>query len=326
MLTDSEYLKFEEGFYKPLFRNYIEFKRGKGEKVAHSTLVRLRKLNKRLNAYHTERITQQMVTEILAPEAGQSEIERFYLTSSLRQFCCFLDMLGYETVQVPPRYMRCPHCEFRPYIFSDEELSRIVTAADRLPSAHRTNAHKRIYPVLVRILMGTGMRIGEAIALERQDVDCKHGIIKVINGKNNVSRYIPVSESLKEILRGYAEGLNMSEGGKPFFPSSYTEGFMSYDAMKYMFPKIFKAAGITTRDGQKPTIHSIRHTFCTKSLSRMLEDGMDLYTAVPILAAYVGHVNYADTEKYIHFTEQDHEGFVRDELSLERLIPEVANE
>ena len=58
----------------------------------------------------------------------------------------------------------------------------------------------------------------------------------------------------------------------------------------------------------------------------MLESGMDVYTAAPILAAYVGHVNYMDTEKYIHFTEQGHEDFVQKESSLGSLFPEVCNE
>ena len=58
----------------------------------------------------------------------------------------------------------------------------------------------------------------------------------------------------------------------------------------------------------------------------MLNEGMDLYTAVPILAAYVGHVNYADTEKYIHFTEQDYENFISKESFLGMIIPEVLDE
>ena len=58
----------------------------------------------------------------------------------------------------------------------------------------------------------------------------------------------------------------------------------------------------------------------------MLDGGMDIYTAVPILAAYVGHVNYADTEKYIHFTEQDYADFISKEAFLGTLIPEVPDE
>lgn len=325
MIDDKEFQKFEDGFFKPLFEKFITFKRSKGEKVAQSTLLRLKKLNSRLNSYHTEVITQQMVTEILRPEESLSEIERAYMVSSLRQFCDFLCILGYESAQVSPRYMRSPRCEFRPYIFSNEELRQIASAADNLPASRRTNSHQQTYPVLTRLLMGTGMRIGETLALTRGDVDCDNGIIHVRNGKNGVSRYIPVSESLQIVLNDYSKSIDISERKKPFFVSSYTGEAMSYDAMKYLFPKIFKMAGITERAGRKPTIHSIRHTFCTRSLAQMLDKGMDIYTAIPLLAAYVGHVNYADTEKYIHFTEQDHESFIKEESILGALIPEVPN-
>ena len=315
-----------KSFFKPYFAKFIEFKRGKGEKVAQSTMIRLRKLNNSLNCYNVSHISEQMVEELLAPRGGLSESERQYMTSSLRQFCSFLTLLGIDAAIVPPKYMRAARSEFRPYIFSDNELHRLASAADALPPARRSSVHQQVYPVLVRLLIGTGMRIGEVLALTRADVDPSNGVINVINGKNGVSRYIPVADSLKKILHDYAETIDMAEGNKPFFTSSYTGEHLTYSAMKYMFPKMFRAAGIYMADGKTPNIHSIRHTFCTRSLEKMLESGMDVYTAVPILAAYVGHVNYMDTEKYIHFTEQGHEDFVQKESSLGSLFPEVGNE
>lgn len=326
MINDKEFLKFEEGFFKPYFAKFIEFKRSKGEKVAQSTMIRLRKLNNSLNCYNVSHISEQMVEELLAPRGGLSESERQYMTSSLRQFCSFLTLLGIDAAIVPPKYMRAARSEFRPYIFSDNELHRLASAADALPPARRSSVHQQVYPVLVRLLIGTGMRIGEVLALTRADVDPSNGVINVINGKNGVSRYIPVADSLKKILHDYVETIDMAEGNKPFFTSSYTGEHLTYSAMKYMFPKMFRAAGIYMADGKTPNIHSIRHTFCTRSLEKMLESGMDVYTAVPILAAYVGHVNYMDTEKYIHFTEQGHEDFVQKESSLGSLFPEVGNE
>jgi integrase len=87
---------------------------------------------------------------------------------------------------------------------------------------------------------------------------------------------------------------------------------------------MYGIAGVRTAGGGRPRIHDIRHSFCTKSLERMLEAGMDLYTALPILSAYVGHVNLVDTERYIHFTEQHYDGFIQKEMRLARLVPEVA--
>ena len=320
------YIKSEEGFFKPYFEKFIEFKRGKGEKVASSTLIRFRKLNNSLNQYQTNQISEKMIRELLAPRNGLSEIERQYMASNLRQFCSFLVLLGVNAAAVPPKYMKITRCEFRPYIFSDEELLRLVVVADSLSPSYRTKSHQQIYPVLVRMLIGTGMRIGEVLALKREDVDPINGVVKVINGKNGVSRYIPVSDSLKMVLSSYAETIDMSDEDKPFFISSYTGGHLTYDAMKYMFPKMFKAADIYMADGKTPNIHSIRHTFCTRSLEKMLDSGMNIYTAIPILAAYVGHVNYMDTEKYIHFTERGHKDFIEKEASLGSIFPEVIDE
>ena len=326
MINDKEFLKFEEGFFKPYFEKFIEFKRGKGEKVASSTLIRFRKLNNSLNQYQTNQISEKMIRELLAPRNGLSEIERQYMASNLRQFCSFLVLLGVNAAAVPPKYMKITRCEFRPYIFSDEELHRLVVVADSLSPSYRTKSHQQIYPVLVRMLIGTGMRIGEVLARKREDVDPINGVVKVINGKNGVSRYIPVSDSLKMVLSSYAETIDMSDEDKPFFISSYTGGHLTYDAMKYMFPKMFKAADIYMADGKTPNIHSIRHTFCTRSLEKMLNSGMNIYTAIPILAAYVGHVNYMDTEKYIHFTERGHKDFIEKEASLGSIFPEVIDE
>lgn len=79
MINDKEFLKFEDGFFKPYFEKFIEFKRGKGEKVASSTLIRFRKLNNSLNQYQTDQISEKMIRELLTPHNGLSEIERQYM-------------------------------------------------------------------------------------------------------------------------------------------------------------------------------------------------------------------------------------------------------
>jgi integrase len=90
-----------------------------------------------------------------------------------------------------------------------------------------------------------------------------------------------------------------------------------------MIKKIYETAGVYTPEGKLPRIHDIRHSFCTLSLNRMLDSGMSIYVAAPILSAYVGHVNLIDTEKYIHLTENSYDDFIRKEGNLKSLIPEV---
>ncbi len=109
------------------------------------------------------------------------------------------------------------------------------------------------------------------------------------------------------------------------FTSPLTGSFYSDATVRHIFKNLCKTAHIYKLDGKVPNLHSLRHTFCTKSLDRLLISGMDIYVAVPILAAYVGHVNFRDTEAYIHFTEIGYGDFQKKQASLQALIPEVDN-
>jgi integrase len=323
MVNDHVFLQFEEGPFKSFFERYIEFRRGKGQKVARSTLIRLKQLNSTLNTFDTDTISRETVEAVLKAKTGESAINRRMRISVLRGFCAFLMAHGIDAYQIPPRYIRTPSCKSLPHIFSDNERERIITETDILVKKRHARAACLAHPVLVRLLWGTGLRISEALSLTRSDVDVENGVLKVVNSKNGVSRYVPTADSLTEVLRGHLERNTGANPTDPFFRSPYTGEKYSYSAAKHIFRKILLATGIRRQDGRIPTIHSIRHTFCTKSLEHMLALGMNIYTAIPILAAYVGHVNLSDTERYIHLTEEGHARFVESELSLEWIIPEV---
>jgi len=325
MITDKELLAFRDGIFKPYFEKYIEFKRGKGEKVSHSTLIRLKALNESLNRYsNTLDIELDTVELLLKGKDTERETLRAMRVSDLRQFNAFLKTLGIHAYQISNKYMKKVHVAFKPYIFSAEELSKITEASDHLKPSRRSSNYLTAYPVLLRILIGTGMRIGEVLSLRIKDVDTINRLLVVYQSKNNVSRYVPMSDSLSVIILDYVSGLAHRHNSEQYlFVSPYTGTRYSYTAMKYMFKKIFAESGVRTPRGRLPRIHDIRHSFCTLSLDRMLDSGMDLYVAVPVLAAYVGHVNLRDTERYIHLTEHGYDEFVRREGALKTLIPEV---
>jgi integrase len=320
MVADRDFQRFNDGVFKPYFEKFILYKRSKGEKVAPPALVRMKYLNDTLNAYGTLEVTREVADEVLAPKPDVSNWTRYNRVIYLRQFLNFLGLLGVRCCRLPTHYARTPNCQFKPYIFSNAEITQLVAATDNVRKWNDSRKRTEIYPTLIRLLIGTGMRIGEVLALKRYDVDCENGIIKVINGKNGVCRYIPVSGTLNTALRNY---MNTNFDNELLFPSPQTGRVYGRNTIASMFHKLCVSAGIYRADGTTPNIHSLRHTFCSKSLEQMLASGMDMYTAMPILAAYVGHVNYRDTERYIHFTENSSREFVEKEASLGRLIPEV---
>ena len=183
------------------------------------------------------------------------------------------------------------------------------------------------YPVIVRILAGTGMRISEIRNLTKDDVDTEKGIIIVRDGKAHVSRFVPVSVSLAAILRKYCTTPNPSDRGNGFlFPSSRTGNAIGLPVLENIFNRIFSKAGLGPKNGEKPVIHTFRHTFCTHALDRMLASGMHPDTAVPLLAAYVGHTDLRVTYRYLHLTDRVIEDFYASEAVLDDLIPDGKEE
>lgn len=322
MVTDREFQNYSEGIFKPYFEKFIEFKRSKGEKVGHSALVRMKALNNELNSYGILGVTKEIAEEILSPKDGVSENTRYARISFLRQFLKFMNAFGIKCYQIPYRYSKSIHCEFRPYIFSDDEIKRLIAAADSLTDWQHSYRRCDIYPVIIRLLVSTGMRISEVLHLKPGDIDIGAGVVKVINGKNGVSRYIPMSDSMVGCMKPY---LQAHKNDPWLFTSPVTGSCYSDGTVRRVYKNMCESAHIYRDDGKVPNMHSLRHTFCTKSLDQLLASGMDIYTAVPILAAYVGHVNFRDTEAYIHFTETSYGVFQEKQASLLGLIPEVVD-
>jgi len=94
--------------------------------------------------------------------------------------------------------------QFRPYIYSMEEVQKIIRVVD---NRHRGNWHLEPYTIrtLILLLYGTGLRIGEAIRLQHRDVDLNDAILTVRETKFHKTRLIPVSSDLAGVLRGYFE-------------------------------------------------------------------------------------------------------------------------
>ena len=95
MITDKEFLAFQEGIFKPYFEKYIEFKRGKGEKVSQSALIRLKGLNESLNRCRSRLdIDRNTVELILQEKDTEQEASRAMRVSDLRQFNAWLKALA----------------------------------------------------------------------------------------------------------------------------------------------------------------------------------------------------------------------------------------
>jgi integrase/recombinase XerD len=318
---------FDDNLLKPYFVKFIELKKGKGEIVADSVLYNMKYINNYLvcNENDNLSITKDAVWTLLQKKEHEKGIIPASLVSILRQFLSFMLMYSPDTYQLPENAFKSPPKPFHSFVFTENELNAIVEYVDAKTQERRYIKHGiHAYPFILRMLIGTGMRISEVIDLEMKNLDFQKNVVNVLDSKSHVSRFIPISNSLSKSLMVYAETARKNAASdSPFFVSTNTGSFCSYEAFRIFMMDVFKAVGVIPRNGQKPTIHSFRHTFCTRSLNRMLSSGLDFYTAVPILSAYMGHTNTIDTEKYIHLIGMKEIDFIDQEESISSLIPEV---
>jgi len=222
--------------------------------------------------------------------------------SYIRQYGLFLKQRGYDSYIYPATLIQCPK-DFVPYIFSKEEISQILKCADNIgPNKNKFINTPYIYPAIIRVLYGCGSRIGETVQLRTEDVDLSEGIITFHNGKNKVSRIVPMADSLASYLRIYDSKVDRTSNDY-FFPALKGE-YYSPITIRNTFRKLLIQAGVSVLStGRYPRIHDLRHTFAVHSLEQSIEHGLDPYCSLPTLSIYMGHKGIESTEYYLRLTK-----------------------
>lgn len=206
--------------------------------------------------------------------------------------------------EVPPdgllahRYRRKP-----PYIYTNGEIESLVKAAAELPSPKGLRG--RSYSTIFGLLAVTGMRVNEALGLDRKDVDLKTGILSIRRTKFGKSRLAPLHASTIDALATYAQARDRilrPQAPPAFFVSE--RGIRITDCMaRYTFAKVSRRIGLRgpseTSHGRGPRLHDMRHRFAARTLVEWYRSGLDVEREIPKLATYLGHVHVADTYWYL---------------------------
>ena len=202
---------------------------------------------------------------------------------------------------------------YSPYIFSDDELDRIFDAADNIAiTGVQPNKNMRAaFPMILRLLYGCGLRIGETLSLRIRDVDLEGGILTLLHTKNEKHRLVPMSHSLTETLQLYCLATGIVGIPNAFlFPSADPSVPMSVRSVRNKFDVILRNLKIKTSNGNRyerergPCQHSFRHVFVFKSFAQMQQSGASIDDCIPFLSTYLGHDSLRETEKYLKFSAE----------------------
>lgn len=286
---------------------YVKYKRSLGFKCSYSDQSSINSMLEFIYTHSTATPKWALTPEVTysyTVGSGTGRPRTIHVKQSMiRQFGLFMKLQGVDAYVFPKDLVKTPK-DFTPYIFTKDEIESILYHADRIgPNKNKFVNTPYVYPAVIRILYGCGLRIGETLALLCGDVDLDNGVIIIRNGKNNASRLVPISDSLRDYLL-YYNG-RVQRGCNPyFFPALRGERYSDV-TIRNTFRKLLKKAGIgSLPSGLFPRVHDLRHTFCVHALEQMVSKGMDPYCSLPALSTYVGHRGIESTEIYLRLTKQ----------------------
>jgi integrase len=281
---------------------YLSIRRSLGYDLSTSARVLLRFV-----AFASSRKARHMTTDLFLAwqaEFGKAGQQTWYgWLGIVRQFALWLSGIDPRN-EVPPKTL-IPGRRHRPrpYIYSEQEIVRIVECAAQLPSANGIRA--LTFATLFGLIAVTGLRVSEAIALDNSDVDLKTGVLTVRRGKSGKARIIPLCPSTVERLAAYAKERNrlLSYTPESFFVSD--TGKRSGDcSARYNFAAVCQRIGLRppqkfNKHGRGPRIHDLRHTFAVQTMVDWYRTGKDPEREMIKLSTYLGHTGPEHTYWYI---------------------------
>jgi integrase/recombinase XerD len=283
--------------------DYLALRRSLGYKLARPGQM-LRGFVSYLEAAGAAAVTTEHALAWATGPAGADPTWWRARLTAARGFARYLAPLVPGTEVPPPGLLPGPASRRAvPYLYSGAEIAALMTAA----AAIRTPLRAATYQTLIGLLAATGMRVGEAIGLDRADLAAEQGLLIIRSGKFGKSRQLPLHASVLHALDGYAR-LRDSACRRPATPAFFVSAAgtrLIYNNVHRTFRRLTQAAGLHPRSAaSRPRIHDLRHTFAVSALARWHADGGDVAARLPLLSTWLGHTDPAGTYWYLTGTPE----------------------
>lgn len=221
-----------------------------------------------------------------------------YRLSAVRGFATYLHAI--DPVHEVPAADLLPHRSLRasPYLYSDAEIATLIAQTASL----RTPLRRATFATLIGLLAVTGLRVGEAIALDRGDLDLTAGLLTVRHGKLDKARLVPLHPTSSAALQGYLrqrDRFGPATGATAIFVSSAGTRLL-YCNVHATWKRLVAQAGLRPRSRScRPRIHDLRHTFAVTAMLDAYTAGEDGQARLTLLTTWLGHVHPGSTYWYL---------------------------
>lgn len=285
---------------------YVELKQSMGMHF-HAEQVILKAFSKAMGDITFEAVEAERVYAYIA---GAGPVTRFWHRKheTLLGFYRFAAGRGYAVSSPLPRFLPKPSKTFVPYVYSPEELQRLLEAAHSQENPRRRlQAHT--LRTLLLLLYGAGLRLSEALHFTIADVDIVHSLLIIHETKFYKTRLVPIGPRLTAVLSTYSkkrQQLGHSQSLRaPFFVTRQGNP-VTRQMAELAFVRLRERAGVRRQDGSRyqPRLHDLRHSFTVHRLVSWYRQGADVQHLLPQLSTYLGHIYIAATQRYLTMTPE----------------------
>jgi integrase len=283
--------------------DYLEMRRALGFKLKRSGAL-MAEFVGYLDSIDATVIT---VDAALAWATRPEGVSRYWWSSRLaaaRLFAKYMINLDPATEVPPTDLLPSPRPRATPFIYSPTDVTALMHAAGKSTNVALIAA---TYRTLIGLLAVTGMRVGEAINLDRDDLDLNEGVLAVRQGKFGKSRELVLDPSTITALAEYAALRDRTRPWtwtRAWFISS-SGARLNYKNVHNRFHRLTQTAGLVPRSATcRPRIHDLRHTFAVTTLLGWYRSGVDVQARLPLLSTYLGHVHPGCTYWYLTATPE----------------------
>lgn len=285
---------------------YVKLKQSMGSRL-HAEQVILNAFAKAMGDIGCEEVHPDRLYAYLS---GSGPVTRFFHRKheALSGFYRFAVARGFAPCSPLPKILPTPSNTFMPYIYSNDELQRLVDTA-----ASQDHPRKKLECITLRtlilLLYGAGLRLGEALHLRLRDVNLPDSLLTIRESKFYKTRLVPIGPRLSAALSAHVQKRYHSTAS--LNPDALV--FVTRDGERVTlqiaersFDRLRNIAHVHRNDGARyqPRLHDLRHAFAVHRLVSWYRQGADVPRLLPQLSTYLGHVHVASTQRYLTMTPE----------------------
>jgi len=295
-----------KGAMAPFLTGLVQEKRAVGY-AYNKQASRLKRFNDFClsEGYNQPALTKEIVLLWTQKQPHENQSNRATRISLMRVLGSYMVRMGAQAFIYPKHSESYQENTYIPYIFTHAQLSRFFGQVDQLQANANSPFRQRIYPLLFRLLYGCGLRISEALHLTVEDVNLSEGLLRIVGGKTDRDRLVPMAASLVEHCHAYRESVHVQRRSNAVFFPPPRGAFLSPNTPYTVFRECLWKSGISHGGrGKGPRVHDLRHTFAVHCLKKWVIQGVDLTSTLPLLSAYMGHTGLKSTQRYLRLTAE----------------------